>query len=49
MVGDTEQVSPEQRVLVWIYWSDVAEVQALHAPAVWRNFLSGTIAASAAP
>lgn len=48
MVGDTEQVSPEQRVLVWIYWSDVAEV-ALHAPAVWRNFLSGTIAASAAP
>jgi len=50
MVGDTEQVYAEQRVLVCIYWFDIAEVQALHRLAVCSSFfISSTISSSTAP
>lgn len=45
-MGDTKQVHPEPRVLVWIYLFDTAEVQALHTQAVWSILFSSSTSSS---
>lgn len=42
MVDDIKQVYSKKRELVWIYGSNTAELQAVHALADWSHFLITT-------